>query len=213
MAIKDSFFTILQPAQGIYKEKGSRFISHIYPIIEESQVKACIENLSREHPKARHICYAYCFGPDPDYSRHQDAGEPGGSAGLPILAQLKSHELQNVLLVVVRYFGGTLLGASGLGTAYKLSAADAINNAKIIERTRYAYFNLAYGYPMDKKIKFWLKSLDGKILSQEFMDNIRSRIAIPKSLQGGFNDLLQQETLTQQWPETIDCHWTGTDPF
>jgi putative IMPACT (imprinted ancient) family translation regulator len=100
-----------------------------------------------------------------------------------------------------------------LGNAYKLSAADAINHAKIIERMRYAYFTLEYGYPMDKKIKFWLKSIEGKILSQDFTGNIKTSIAIPKSLNSGFSDLLQKESLTQQWQETIDCHWTGTDPF
>jgi len=213
MILSDSFTTIQQPSQGIYKEKGSKFLSSIYPILEEHQVRSIIENLRKEHPKARHICYAYRFGQHPDYSRHHDDGEPNGSAGLPILTQLKSHEIQNALLAVVRYFGGVLLGASGLSTAYKLAAADAINNASKIELTRFAYFNLKYNYPIDNKIKYWLKSIDGKIMEQEFNEFIQSRIAIPLSLQPGFIDQLKKTALNQQWEGPIDCQWIYSDLF
>lgn len=213
MAVSDSFLTVLQPAQGLYKEKGSKFISYIYPILEESQVRACIDNLRKEHAKARHICYAYRFGPDPDYHRLQDDGEPNGSAGLPILSQLKSHTIHNALIVVVRYFGGVLLGVSGLNAAYKLAAVDAISKAMLIERTRFSYFILNYSYSMDNKIKTWLKSMEGKILGQDFMEHIHCRVSIPLSLKDNFILQLRQEEQKQQWHETIDCQWIGSDQF
>lgn len=103
MIPSDTFKTIHLPATGIYKEKGSSFISYIYPLLDESKTKPILAELKKEHAKARHICYAYQWGPDPDYTRHQDDGEPSGTAGKPILGQIRSHQLENVLLAVVRY--------------------------------------------------------------------------------------------------------------
>jgi len=213
MSASDFFRTIQQPAQGLYKEKGSKFISYIFPIRNENEVKPLIENLRKQHPKSRHICFAYRFGPDPDYCRLQDDGEPNGSAALPILAQLKSHTIQNALLVVVRYFGGTLLGISGLNAAYKRAAADAIGQSVIKEYTRYAYFTLEHGYPMDKKLKFWIHSMEGQVIDQDFAERIQSKVAIPISLGTEFTNRLRKEETDQQWPEPTACQWLSSDPF
>lgn len=210
---RDTFNTVQLPAQGLYKEKGSKFISFIYPLLQEKEVRMRIDELRKSHPKARHICYAYRFGPDPDYHRHQDDGEPTGTAGLPILGQLKSHELQNVLIAVVRYFGGVLLGVSGLTSAYKLAALDAIQQATIIPCTRWTYFTLNYGYSLDKKFKFWLKSIEGKIVEQNFTDQVFCKIAVPKSMEALFQQRLNEEAVHQQWHETLACTWVGSDLF
>jgi len=213
MPASDSFRTVQHPAHGIYKEKGSKFISYIFPIRNENEVKPLIENLQKQHPKSRHICFAYRFGPDPDYCRQHDDGEPNGSAGLPILAQLKSHAIQNALLVVVRYFGGTLLGISGLSAAYKRAASDAIRLSAIKEFTRYAYFTLEHGYPIDKKLKFWINSIEGQIIEQDFSERIQSKVAIPISLGTEFTNRLRKEETDQQWAEPISCQWLASDSF
>ena len=106
MPCKDVFQTIEGNSKGLFKDKGSSFISYIFPVFDESVVKEHLLVLKKEHPKARHICYAYRWGPDPDYNRINDDGEPNGTAGKPILNQLRSHELENTLVAVVRYFGG-----------------------------------------------------------------------------------------------------------
>ncbi|HRH12084.1 MAG TPA: YigZ family protein [Bacteroidia bacterium] len=134
MLFSDSYFTINKPAQGSYRDKGSKFLSHAYPVQNENEIKEKLQELKKEHPSARHHCYAWRLGVDGAAYRANDDGEPSGTAGKPILNQLQSSQLTNVLIVVVRYFGGTLLGVAGLIQAYKLAAADAIINSDIAEK-------------------------------------------------------------------------------
>jgi len=134
MLFSDSYFTITKPAQGIYRDKGSKFHSYAYPVQSEAEIKEKLQELKKEHPSARHHCYAWRLGVDGAAYRANDDGEPSGTAGKPILNQLQSSQLTNVLIVVVRYFGGTLLGVTGLIQAYKLAAADAIINSDIAEK-------------------------------------------------------------------------------
>ena len=134
MLFSDSYFTINKPAQGSYRDKGSKFLSHAYPVQNENEIKEKLQELKKEHPSARHHCYAWRLGVDGAAYRANDDGEPSGTAGKPILNQLLSSQLTNVLIVVVRYFGGTLLGVAGLIQAYKLAAADAIINSDIAEK-------------------------------------------------------------------------------
>ena len=117
--MKDTFKTISIPAEGLFKDKGSKFISYAYPVSSEDQIREIVLNLKKEHHSARHHCYAWRLGPDKLIFRANDDGEPSSTAGKPILGQIQSHELTNILIVVVRYFGGTLLGVSGLINAYK----------------------------------------------------------------------------------------------
>lgn len=129
---EDTFLTIAEQAEGLYKEKGSRFLAFAYPVNSQESIKAHIESLKKKYYDARHHCYAYVLGKNKEQFRANDDGEPSSTAGKPILGQLYAADVSNVLLVVVRYFGGKKLGVGGLITAYKTAAAAALNNAKII---------------------------------------------------------------------------------
>jgi uncharacterized YigZ family protein len=125
--------TIAEKAEGQYKEKGSRFLAFGFPVSDETEVKAVLASLRKEHHSARHHCYAYRIGPDPFRSRMNDDGEPSGTAGRPIFGQIVSHAMTNILVVVVRYFGGTLLGTSGLIVAYREAVNDMLSHASFVD--------------------------------------------------------------------------------
>ena len=130
----DCFKSISSPSKGIYKDKGSKFLSFAYPVTSEAEAKALIVSLKKEYFDARHHCWAYRLGHTGEVFRYNDDGEPSSTAGKPIYGQILSNELSDILIVVVRYFGGILLGTSGLIVAYRSAAADAIANADIIEK-------------------------------------------------------------------------------
>lgn len=142
----DTYKTIKSPAEGVYKEKGSRFVSKAIPITDQEEIKSIIEKIRKEHHEARHHCFAYMIGHERNIWRVNDDGEPSGTAGRPILGQINSNGLTNILIVVSRYFGGTLLGVSGLINAYRTSAASALENAEMIEKTLQDYFEITYPY-------------------------------------------------------------------
>jgi uncharacterized YigZ family protein len=145
---QDFYKTITTVAEGFYKEKGSKFIAKIFHVQTEEQIKMAMLSVKKEFHDARHHCYAYRINPEKEQFRSSDDGEPSGTAGKPILNQILSFELYDVLIVVVRYFGGTKLGVSGLIQAYKSAARDAITQSDI--RTRYIYreLNLHFEYPL-----------------------------------------------------------------
>ena len=135
MEIQDTYFTITQPStEVLLKEKNSKFLGYAFPITSEEEVKIHIENLKKQHFSARHWCYAYQIGADKIQYRANDDGEPNNSAGMPIYGQIQSFGVTNILVVVVRYFGGVKLGVGGLITAYKTSAQMALEAAEIIEK-------------------------------------------------------------------------------
>jgi uncharacterized YigZ family protein len=142
----DTYKTITSSSQGIYKDKGSRFISIAIPVSDQEEIKPIIEKIKKEHHEARHHCYAYMIGHERLAWRVNDDGEPSGTAGRPILGQINSYGLTNIIIVVSRYFGGTLLGVSGLINAYRSAAASAIENAEIIEKTLQEYYEITYPY-------------------------------------------------------------------
>jgi uncharacterized YigZ family protein len=142
----DRYKTIKSSSEGIYKEKGSRFISFAYPVSDQNEIKPIIDRLKKEHHEARHHCYAYMIGKERTKYRINDDGEPSGTAGRPILGQINSAGLTNILIVVIRYFGGTLLGVSGLINSYKSAAAQAINNSEIIELTLQEFYEITYPF-------------------------------------------------------------------
>jgi uncharacterized YigZ family protein len=146
MLFKDTYKTIRSSSQGIYRDKGSRFLAFAHPIASADQVKNLIDSYRKEYHDARHHCYAYMLGYDKSTWRSNDDGEPSGTAGKPILGQINSHDLTNVFILVVRYFGGTLLGVSGLIHAYRSASADAINNSEIIECIVRDYFKIRFNY-------------------------------------------------------------------
>ena len=165
----------------MYKEKGSKFIGYAYPILTHDDINVFIEDLKKEHPKARHHCFAWRLGIDKNQFRASDDGEPSGTAGKPILGQIDSKELTNVLIVVVRYFGGTLLGASGLITAYRASAKDALDNAKIITRIISAYYLLKFEYPIMNQLMEKLKKDNIQMIEKIFDEHCSIKISVKES--------------------------------
>ena len=142
----DTYKTIASSSHGLYKEKGSRFISFAFPISGQEEIKPIIDKIKKEHHEARHHCYAYMLGHERIIWRVNDDGEPSGTAGKPILGQISSFGLTNILIVVSRYFGGTLLGVSGLINAYRSAAMAAIQNAELTEKTVNEYYEITYPY-------------------------------------------------------------------
>jgi len=142
----DTYKTIDSASDGIYKEKGSRFIAVAFPVSDQEEIKPIIERIRKEHHEARHHCFAYMIGQERKIWRVNDDGEPSGTGGRPILGQINSNGLTNILIVVTRYFGGTLLGVSGLTNAYKTAAALAIENSEIVERLLQHYYEITFPY-------------------------------------------------------------------
>lgn len=132
--MEDTFKTIVKPSEGLFKDKGSKFLSYAFPVNSEDEIREIILSIRKEHHSARHHCYAWRLGADKLHFRINDDGEPSSTAGKPIFGQIQSFDLTNILIVVVRYFGGTLLGVSGLINAYRNAALDAISQAEIVEK-------------------------------------------------------------------------------
>ena len=156
----DSYITIKSSSEGIYKEKGSRFMAFAFPVSNQEEIKPIIDKIRKEHHEARHHCYAYMIGPERMTWRVNDDGEPSGTAGRPILGQINSFGLTNILIVVSRYFGGTLLLVSGLINAYRSASADAIKNGEIIECTMQEFYEITYQYISMNAVMTILKEED-----------------------------------------------------
>ena len=172
--------TISSPSQGIYKEKGSKFLSFAIPVQDVDEIKEILVNYRKEYYDARHVCYAYMLGEERNKFRANDDGEPSGTAGKPILGQINSFELTDILIIVVRYFGGILLGTGGLVTAYKEAAADAINNAEIIEKTIEFPLSIHFPYELMSEISRIIKEFDLTISQQKFEMDCEMMFSIPK---------------------------------
>jgi uncharacterized YigZ family protein len=164
----DNYKTIISASEGIYKEKGSRFLAFAFPVASQDEIKPIIEGIRKDHHDARHHCYAYMIGRDRLIWRVNDDGEPSGTAGRPILGQINSYGLTNILIVVSRYFGGTLLGVSGLINAYRTAAADAILKAGIVERTLHDYYRIGFPYISMNDVMKILKEEDTGQSGQSF---------------------------------------------
>ncbi len=166
-----SFRTIQLHSEGLYKESGSKFLAFAYPVTSEEEIRSKIEGLRKKYFDATHHCFAWVLGADKAKFRAVDDGEPNHSAGDPIIGQIRSKELTNVLVVVVRYFGGTKLGVGGLIQAYKLAAAEALNNAIIIEEDVTEKFLIRYPYDETSEVMRLVKEFDIKILKQEYLED------------------------------------------
>lgn len=168
MLFSDTYLTIGQPAEALFKDKGSKFIGLAYPVQNEQQVKVILQGLKKEHHTANHHCYAYRLGADKLTFRANDDGEPSNTAGKPILGQIQSNDLTDILIVVVRYFGGTLLGVSGLIHAYKTTAAAAIRASAIVEKQILFSYTIHFSFEQLNDVMKILKQSDSKITAQEF---------------------------------------------
>lgn len=165
---EDTYKTIAAPSEGLFKDKGSKFIAYAYPLRDEAAVKERVAVLKSQHPKARHHCWAYRLTPDRSVFRINDDGEPSGTAGRPILNTLLSYDITQVLVVVVRYFGGTLLGVPGLIHAYKTATQAALAVADIIEVTVNDVYRLTFGYEQLNDVMRIVKEDGPNVLKQEF---------------------------------------------
>lgn len=179
--IKDTYNTLEKAVENIlFKEKNSKFIGYAFPITSENEVKTHIENLKKDHFSARHWCYAYQIGTETFKFRANDDGEPSNSAGMPIYGQIQSFEITNVLIVVVRYFGGVKLGVGGLISAYKTTAQLTLEEANIVERTIDKHYKITFDYKNMNKVMRIIKEKNIDIVNQKMELNCEIEIATRK---------------------------------
>ena len=177
----DTYRTLANPSEGLYKEKGSKFLAFAFPVHSTEDVKGHLDRLRKEYFDARHHCYAYILGPTKEALRANDDGEPSGTGGRPIYGQLLSADLTDTLIVVVRYFGGILLGASGLANAYKTAARDAIDHATIIEKTIDIRYRLHFEYAAMNDVMRIVKDFGLKPENQHFDLDCQLDLAVRQS--------------------------------
>jgi len=180
MLFDDTYRTIENPCEGIFRDRGSKFLAYAFPITSETEIKEIVGGLKTEHLKANHHCWAMRLGIDRSVFKVNDDGEPSGTAGRPILNILLSRDLTNILVVVVRYFGGTLLGVPGLINAYKQATEDVLNHAVVIEKTVNDIYNIAFDYLQMNAIMRIIKEDDLVIISQQFDNNCTMQLSIRK---------------------------------
>ena len=166
--IIDEYLTISKPAEGFFKDRGSKFLAFAYPVSSEKKIKELQDKLRSDYHDARHHCYAYMLGKNKNIFRANDDGEPSSTAGKPILGQIRSFDLTNILIVVIRYFGGTKLGVSGLINAYKTAAEEALKNAKIIKKTLHDIYELRFEYPVMNDVMRIMKEEKIEHIDQNF---------------------------------------------
>jgi uncharacterized YigZ family protein len=175
------YYTIEKAATAEFKDRGSRFLAYAFPIQTIDDFKKRLKELKEEHPKAVHYCFAYRLGTDGMNFRSNDDGEPSGTAGRPILGQIDSKQLTNIILIVVRYFGGTLLGVPGLINAYKTSASLALQLTPIVQKPVLVKYELQFDYTMMNDVMFVVKRFGCVVLENEMQLFCRMNIGIPKA--------------------------------
>ena len=180
--MKDAYKTIEKPSEEtLFKDRNSKFFGYAFPVLNEDEVKESLEILKKKHHAARHFCYAWQFGTEKIRFRANDDGEPNNSAGMPIYGQIQAFEVTNILIVSVRYFGGTKLGVGGLINAYKNSAQLALEVSKIVEKTIDVYFQLQFGYDLMNKVQRIIKEKQLNIISQTLELDCQYIISVRKS--------------------------------
>ena len=168
MLFSDSYLTLTESAQGLFKDRGSKFLAFAWPVKTETEIKGYLAQLKKEHASANHFCYAWRLGPDKLAYRANDDGEPSNTAGKPILSQIQAKDLTDVLVVVVRYFGGTLLGVSGLINAYKNAAEDVLKNSAVKEKFILYEYKIEFDFDVLSNVMRLLKEYEAKITSNVY---------------------------------------------
>lgn len=182
----DSFKTIKKQSQGIYKEKGSKFIGLAFPVANENEIKEILEKIKKQYHDARHHCYAWRLGYNQMNSRANDDGEPNNSAGKPILGQIDARSLSNVLVIVVRYFGGTLLGVGGLIQAYKTAAFEALENSVVVDHFIYRVYSLEFNYENMNTVMKVIKDMNLEAFDTNFELDCSLKVKLKRSQAGRF---------------------------
>jgi uncharacterized YigZ family protein len=180
MLFEDTYLTIEKASEGTFRDRGSKFIAYAYPIATEQDIKSIVADLKKENPKANHHCWAMRWSTDRSVFRLNDDGEPSGTAGRPILNTLLSRNLTNIAVVVVRYFGGTLLGVPGLINAYRTATEQALNEAVIIEKTVNDVYTIAFDYLQMNDVMRIVKEDSLEILEQQFDNTCAIKVSIRK---------------------------------
>lgn len=180
--MSDTYKTIKGNVEGTYSEKRSKFLAFAYHVTSIEEVKTYIAQIQKKYYDARHVCYAYMLGPTRENFRANDNGEPSGTAGKPILGQINSYELTDILIVIVRYFGGIKLGTSGLIVAYRQAAIEALENAEIIEKTVDEEIDIEYDFEAMNKVMKIIKDLQPQIINQNYDNLCTMTLRIRKSL-------------------------------
>jgi len=178
---EDTYRTITKPAEGIFRDRGSKFIGYAYPLKDESDLKDLLHQVKSMHPKARHHCWALRLTPDRSVFRINDDGEPSGSAGRPILNVMLSLDVTNIVVIVVRYFGGTLLGIPGLINAYKSATREALESADIVERTVNDIYSITFDYLAMNDVMRIVKEEELQLLKQDFDNECVIEFGMPQS--------------------------------
>lgn len=192
MLFDDTYQTLAGPSEGFFKDKGSKFLAYASPIVNDSEAKSHLNELRELHPKAVHHCYAYRLGPDRMSYRMSDDGEPSGTAGRPILNVLYSKNVTNILVVVVRYFGGTLLGVPGLINAYKTATESAIDAAEVVTCHYFSVYELSFGYLLMNDVMRLVKEMDLPVRAQSFEMECRMEVDVRMTLIERFAARAQQ---------------------
>jgi len=195
MLFDDTYLTIAGPAEGIFRDRGSKFMGFAFPTTEQSEIKSIVANLQKDHPKANHHCWAARWTTDKSVFRLNDDGEPSGTAGRPILNTLLSRNLTNTAIVVVRYFGGTLLGVPGLINAYKTAAEAALDNSRVVEKTLNDVYTLSFEYLQMNDVMRLVKDENLEILSQAFDNQCQLNVSVRKMQVNHFLAKVEKLTL------------------
>lgn len=204
MLFDDTYTTFDAPCEGLFRDRGSKFLAFGFPVSSAEEIADALQRLKKEHPGANHHCYAWRLGVAGDSYRANDDGEPAGTAGKPIYNQLLSAGITNVLVVVVRYFGGTLLGVSGLINAYKSAAADCIAQSKIVEKYIMEIYRLEFQYDAMNAVMKILKDYDLKQTKQKFELTCELEFAVRKSEADEVcNALNKINGIMLKWTKTI----------
>ncbi|MFA0962503.1 YigZ family protein [Roseivirga sp. BDSF3-8] len=185
---QDTYLSIEGQSEGFYKEKGSKFLAYAFPVTSEEEIKEAQEVLRKKHYDARHHCYAWALGRDGTHYRANDDGEPNHSAGDPILGQIRSFNLSDVLVIVVRYFGGTKLGVGGLISAYKTAAAEALSAARVVPVTVMHTYQVSFTYPDMNEVMRAVKDFDAEVVSQDFGMECRMVLRVRETRSEAFAD-------------------------
>ena len=180
--VKDIYKTIKSQSEGTYSELRSKFLAFAHPVSTVEEAMAHVEQYQKKYYDARHVCWAYMIGAERDVFRSNDNGEPSGTAGKPILGQINSNELTNIIILVVRYFGGVKLGTSGLIVAYRTAAAEAIAAATIEERQVEAEYDFSFEYPLMNAVMKVVRDMDARVLSQSYDMDCQMKVSIRKGL-------------------------------
>jgi len=180
--MSDTYLTIQDKSEGIYTEKRSKFLAFAHPVETIDEIKDLLTDYKKKYYDARHVCYAYMLGPERTDFRANDDGEPSSTAGKPILGQINSRELTNILVVVIRYFGGVKLGTSGLIVAYREAAAEALSAATVIERTIEETVTFTFPYVMMNSVMRVVKELTPRIVEQKYDETCIITLAIKRSM-------------------------------